>query len=483
MGIINHLRILGLAGFIPVATVAADWRGAGPLYDDFSLTLASGHRKEILGPLFYLEQRESQLTWAIPPLTLAHTADPATESEEWDFAYPLLTYDRFGSQYHWQILQLWNVGGGENQGNTSDHRFSLFPFYFQQRSPIPSHNYTALVPLYGHLDHRFFRDEIDFTLFPLYSKTRKGDVVTRNMPYPFFHRRQGNGLEGWQLFPLVGHEHKIPTTRTNGFGDVSIVGGHDYKFVLWPFFHTTEAETGTTNATHLQALTFVYSLERSAQRESTSYGWPLGVTHTIDREKQYEEWGAPWPLVVFAHGPGKTTDRVWPFFSQAHTTNLTSDWYLWPVYKFNGFQGENYTRGRTRILFFLYSDVAEEDTAKHRKRQRVDFFPFYTRVREFDGSEHLHGLSILEPIFPNNKSLERDVSPLYTVWRSETNAKTGARSQSLLWNLYRRDTTPQSTRSSALFGLFQYQKNATNTRWRVFFIPFASPAPRPAAGN
>ena len=65
-------------------------------------------------------------------------------------------------------------------------RFTLFPLYFQQRSPDPNENYTALVPFYGHLKNRLFRDEIFFVMFPIYSETRKRDVVTDNYLYPVF---------------------------------------------------------------------------------------------------------------------------------------------------------------------------------------------------------------------------------------------------------------------------------------------------------
>ncbi len=49
-------------------------------------------------------------------------------------------------------------------------------------------------------------------MFPLYVRTRKKDVVTWNMPYPFFHLREGDGLHGWQVWPLMGREHKDVTT-------------------------------------------------------------------------------------------------------------------------------------------------------------------------------------------------------------------------------------------------------------------------------
>src|SRR6185436_530516 len=130
---------------------------------------------------------------------------------------------------------------------TGKKRVTLFPFYFQQRSPEPSLNYTALLPFYGHLKNRFFRDEISFVMLPLYLRTRKRDVLTDNYLVPFFHWRRGEKLEGWQFWPLLGREHKDSITRTNLDEEVEIIGGHDKLFVLWPFFFKNELGLGTTN--------------------------------------------------------------------------------------------------------------------------------------------------------------------------------------------------------------------------------------------
>jgi hypothetical protein len=44
---------------------------AGPLFDEFDLTLAPGHRTEALGPFFYSEQKETRRTWAVNDAGLA----------------------------------------------------------------------------------------------------------------------------------------------------------------------------------------------------------------------------------------------------------------------------------------------------------------------------------------------------------------------------------------------------------------------------
>ena len=467
---IQRLFVPCLSGLMLLTHVQAAGRSnAGPLFDEFPLTLSAGHRTEALGPFFYSEQKESQKTWAIPPL-FSHEMDPDTDSEEYDFGYPVLTYDRFGKEYRWQLFQLLSFAGGQNQREQTARRFTLFPIYFQQRSDDPAENYTAFIPFYGHLKHRLSRDEIFFVMFPIYSQTRKADVVTDNYLFPFFHVRHGDRLTGWQIWPIVGHEHKDVTTATNGFGDVSIIGGHDSRFVLWPFFFDVQSGIGTDNPRKQQALLPFYSTLRSPKRDSTTVLWPF-ISHATDREKNYTEWDTPWPLIVFARGEGKTTSRVWPFYSHAANTNLESNFVLWPLYKYNRVHSDPLDRERTRILFFLYSDTRQKNTATGAFRHRVDFWPFFTHQRDYDGSTRLQILSILEPFLPTNKSVERDYSPVYSFWRQERNVKTGAASQSLFWNLYRRETTLDSRKCSLLFGLFQYQSGSDGRRLRLFYVP------------
>src|SRR5437879_6800072 len=305
-----------LATFSAVRSQGYEGSHIGPIRDEFELTLNQGHRTEAAGPFFYDERLETQHTWALPPL-FSWSEDPATESLEVDFAYPVLTYDRYGQQYRWQFFQLLSWAGGPTQTESERRRFTLFPVYFQQRSTDPSENYTAVGPFYGHLKNRLFRDEIFFVMFPFFSQTRRKDVVTDNYVYPFFHLRHGNRLSGWQFWPLVGHEHKEVTTETNGFGDLSMIPGHDSLFVLWPFYFNHHSGLGSDNSDWQSGVLPLYSLERSPKRDSTTVGWPF-FSHVTDREKKYREWDVPWPLVVFARG-----ER-----SEEHTSELQSPMYL-----------------------------------------------------------------------------------------------------------------------------------------------------------
>lgn len=548
-GLWLSIILLGGALFFPLfdsaSAASADGPHAGFFYDRHELSLETGWRTEIAGPFFYNRQSELAHTWAFPPF-FSYTDWLDGEACEYDIAYPLLTYDRFGSVYRWQLCQLLAFAGGDDQAETARKRFTLFPFYFQQRSPDPNQNYTAVFPFYGHLQNRLFRSEMDFVLWPIYLKTvkrpsagpaeedlfinplnqwlgaRRGDVTTHNFLLPFFHLRYGDGLFGWQAWPLLGHEHKDVTTKTNTWGDAEQIPGHDKRFVLWPIYHQQQRDIGGANPEHELLVFPFYNRLRSPLRDSTSYLTPFGVTITDDRARKYQEVDAPWPFVAFAWGEGKTTRRIWPFFSQAHTKDFESNFYLWPAYTYRRKLGETLDLERTRSFYFLFSHTKEKNTETGATKSRTDLWPLFTHQRSFDGSTRLQLLAPLEPLLPASKSIERNYSPLWSIWRSEDNPRTGARSQSLLWNFYRGENLPApaptksplpasaavkrnmfsffsadslpgldaptpppasvtaeplppATRKvSLLFGLFQYESTGANRRWRLFYLPLNS---------
>jgi hypothetical protein len=466
--------------FLALSATAANQPeiGAGPAYAKFSLTLSSGWREEALGPLYYWQVAEGQQQWALPPF-FCQTRTAGVDWSEWEVFYPLIDYRRFGSEYRLEIGQLLSFSGGKTPEADATRQVTFFPIFFRQRSPNTNLNYTALLPFYGHLENRLFRDEIDFILFPLYSETRKKDMITDNYLYPIFDRRRGDHMTGWQVWPLAGATHKDPTLRTNAPGAVETVGGYENFFALWPFYLNSRLGLGTTNPAASLTIAPFFSRTRSVLRDETSYGWPIGYSIIDDREKNYSERDFLWPFIVQAHG-SKTEHRFFPFYSRARNQDLESDFYAWPIYKFNRLRSPPLERRRTRVLFFLYSDTVEENTQTTQSKRRVDFWPFFSFHGEPDGNRQWQALAVLEPFFPNNRSIRREYSQLYSLWRSEQNLRTGASSQSLLWNLYRREKTAESKKSSLLFGLFQYQSTPDGGSWRVCYIQLGKKTAAPA---
>ncbi|HEU6447643.1 MAG TPA: hypothetical protein VFV23_04315 [Verrucomicrobiae bacterium] len=439
------------------------------MFDKFPLTLCDGWRMEAAGPFFYEQHCDTENILAFPPF-FSHETDSDTERREDNYLYPLMTYRRYGSEYRWQLCQIINFSGGQNPGDGTAKRFTIFPLYFQQRAPDESLKYTALVPFYGHLENRLFRDDIFFVMFPFYSETRKKDIVTDNYAYPIVHFRHGNGLSGWQVWPIAGHEGKVVTLLTNNWDEVITNGGHDYFFAAWPFYFHHLDGIGTTDPQNTLAAIPFYVKFRSPLRDSTTVLWPF-FNWIDDRERKYHEWEMPWPFIVVARGEGKTQTRVMPFFQRAHTDTLTDNFYAWPIYGYKRIQSAPLDRNETRICFYLVRDVNEKNTETGRARKRLDFWPLFVYHRDFNGDSRLQIPALIESFVPNNEGVERDWSPLWSVWRSEKNPAEDESSQSLLWNLWRRDTAEGMKNDSLLFGLFQYHSDAEMTKLRLFYIP------------
>jgi hypothetical protein len=440
-----------------------------PLFSQFDLTLEPGTRFEAPLPFYYEEQSDTRKIWAVPPI-LSYTKDPGVSLVEFDFLYPVMTYDRYGDQYRWQFFQLLSIAGGPTQTENVRNRFTLYPIFFKQWSSDSNENYTAYGPFYGHLKNRLMHDEISYIMFPFYSETRKKDVVTDNYLYPLFHLRHGNELQGWQFWPLAGHEEKGLTYSTNGFGDVQRIPAYKNWFALWPFVFSQKDDWGTPRAQWTYGVLPAYVVTRSAQRDSTTVLWPF-FSRIDDREKKYREWDVPWLFIVFARGEGKTMNRIFPFYSHAHTEFLESDYYLWPLFKYSRVHSTGLDATRSRILFYLYSDAIEKNTETGKFRRRMDQWPLFTYRRDFNGNKRLQVLAPLEPFLPGAHKIDRDYSPVWSLWLSQHNAKTGAESQSLFWNLYRHEKSPGAKKTSLLFGLFQYQSDSAGKRVRLFYMP------------
>jgi len=190
-----------------------------------------------------------------------------------------------------------------------------------------------------------------------------------------------------------------------------------------------------------------------------------------DRGRKYHEWAGPWPFVVFGNGDDRHLSRVWPLYSKAHTQEQQSDSWVWPLVTYTRTHADPLDRHRSRVLYYLYSRLVEKNTETGREKIRLDMWPFFTWHHDFDGRERLQVLAPLEPAVPDNPGIERNWSPLWSVWRAEDNPKTGASSRSLLWNFYRRESAPASRKVSCCFGLYQYQAQAAGQTVKLFYLP------------
>lgn len=439
----------------------------------YSVDFTLSHDYQPYGPLIYrewenLEDKHTRFTFA-PLFSFDRNDD--LESLEMDGLYPFWGIDHYGKEGRVQLLQILNWTSGKNADDQVTRRYSFFPLLFIQKSDIPDNDYWGVMPFYGRIRNRMWKDEMNFVMFPFYLESRKKDVVTKNYLFPFFHTRTGNNLNGWQLWPFVGQEHKEVSTLEDMWGDPVLSPGHTKEFYLWPIgLHQTRG-IGTPNPEDFLGIIPFYAQTRSPNRDHSVILWPF-FNWVDDREKKYKEWGMPYPFFVFARGEGKTTDRVFPFYSLTYNDTQSSSFILWPVWKKTNYDNKDIMRQRDRVLFYLYSDVNEKYASTKQEYRRTDLWPLFSAKLSTDKTYKVNMLSPFEPFFHNNKSIERNWTPAFSLWNLEENKDRKELKESLFWNLYRHEEKPKQKRWSILFGLAEHiQDEEYGTYWRIFYSP------------
>jgi len=161
---------------------------------------------------------------------------------------------------------------------------------------------------------------------------------------------------------------------------------------------------------------------------------------------------------------------VFPFYGRSTTEEMDRKFYLWPLYQHRQLDTTLIERNRKRFLNFLYSHTHELHKETGRIEDRADLWPLFTHQRDSDGRARLILLSPIEPFLPGSEAARRIYSPIFAVWRSQSDARTGRTSKSFLWNLARCETAPDTEKCSLLFGLFRYKKQREVKEWRLLWV-------------
>ena len=107
------------------------------------------------------------------------------------------------------------------------------------------------------------------------------------------------------------------------------------------------------------------------------------------------------------------------------------------------------------MLWYLYSDARED--GRDGSTRRVDAWPFVRYERDREGSVLFQSLALLEAFLPANEWIERNYSPLWSLYTYRANPA-GESVHSFLWNFLRHEET-QAGRSIEVLGpLFAYRE-------------------------
>jgi hypothetical protein len=281
--------------------------------------------------------------------------------------------------------------------------FEVFPFYFDYDSYNPDYDYWAIFPIYGELKNRLFHERISWTLFPLYSKWERKDEQTYAYLWPFIRYRTGPHSRGLSIWPLAGYFE-----RENDYVQ---------RYALWPFlyYHKQKLYKEIPD-TQLGILPF-YARETREGYRREDFLWPF-FGYTQDDIHNYEEVRFLWPLFIQGRGDDRYLNQLAPLYSISKRNGKRSNWYLWPLLNNKRYQLDGIDVSKWRFFYFLYQDITQtvgpEESFVATKKH---LWPLYSYWKRNDGVRQLQILSLLEPLFPNNETIRKLYSPLFSVYR------------------------------------------------------------------
>ncbi len=426
----------------PVQAVGSTLVTAWPVLDyraDEQIHYQSLH---LFGPVLKHETAAGEAVTALRPLF--HRRSDTDGSSQLDVLYPLWSYRTASDNTRFNAIHLLSGDFGSRESGSSN-RFHLFPFLFYG-SEKEQGGYFGFFPLGGTIKGWFGRDEITFALFPLYSRTFQKGRRTDNLLWPVFARISGEEEAGFKVWPLYGQSRKT--------------GVYKKRFFLWPIFFSEENGLNTDTPVRKRAAWPLYISSESPKESYHSVLWPFFSRKQAYR-KSYTEWNFLWPLIRVTNGETRHGVRFLPFYADETAAAHRNRWFGWPLYKIEETRTERFQRRRHRVLFFLYSDLKEEQLLTGEEKRRIAFWPLFSYSRK-QGVSHLHLFSLLEPFFPENRGIEASWAPLWRFYQQKWDDQ-GNRIVSLFWNFYWQEKRGDAL-AWELFPLFEYRRNEIRER-------------------
>jgi len=414
----------------------------------------------LLGPFFTYKDNPDKREVGLSPF-FYKIKDKAAEKEDTEFLYPLGKNKVRDGEKDFRITPLISSKKRE------DERFNFLLLYGGKTEK--GENYGGVFPLAGNLKDRFGKDDAHFFLWPLYSRSTKGDVKKTNILWFIFEHEKGENQKGLQLWPFFGYREKEGIYRKN--------------FYLWPFFFSEDTGLNTESPTKTRIFFPFYSSMKSKDRTSTTILWPF-FSHTVDREKRYENHSF-FPIFSKTKGDDRKGFRIFPIYGYKERKDYKKSFFLAPLYWSQEEDGADYKRTTKRFLF-INKDQQKVWQEKNKSKREVHFWPLFNYKRKEDSSIKF-SLPYLFPI--RDEGIERNY-PFLTLYRYEKDVD-GSSSWDLLWKLMSREKSNQNSRFelayifdyykngldnnldlSLLKGLIKFRNNADRKSLHLFYLPW-----------
>lgn len=410
------------------------WSGAaGPVFDAGCLASErddlDGQRQfRALGPI--VEQSREGLPEFSAVRPFYSRERDGRGREVLDVLWPLASHRVWGRESNWHVLTAFGWTADRDDPD-SPYRSWIFPLLFFGRNRA-GEDYGALFPLGGRILDFCGRDEVSFTLFPLYSHSRLNDLETHNVLYPLISRTTGEDVRKFRVFPFYGRAVKR--------------GDSDKRFVLWPIWTSVRYERPGVKGGGF-VLFPVYGHLKMENQESWMILPPLIRWSKSAKGRQgYYLW-------PFVHTASGETDKVqvWPLYGYKNTTNEQSRYALWPMI-YSRHTATAAGEANSFRVFPVYFSARKTSTNTAASARSVCLWPLFDYDR-VGGKSRLRVIDLWPP--RNSPGIERNLAPLWTLYRFRQDPR--GREHEVLWGLARWGRMTGGSYAGAVFPLVSWQ--------------------------
>jgi len=435
--------------------------GFSPLFGILHVKSPMYRSFEAVGPFIFSEVSEKEDVFGLRPL-FSKKEEKEKGNVRWDVLYPLSRFQKGEKNQNYFIF----FYRTDTYEDSDEERFYFFPFFWGKTKK--GETYGGVFPFYGHLVHRFERDDIRFFLWPLYARSERDGVTKTSFLWPFFTSYSGEKGEGFRFWPFFGHMVKKDTYQKD--------------FILWPFFFKTtmDIDKGQPITTRY-FFPFFGKRERPPNYHETDFLWPI-FRHARDDEFNRTRIDA-WPIFTRATGDNIDWFRVFPFYAHKKMPNYEKWTILWPLMR-----KKRYLAGNTDVdykEFLAFSRFrSEREPGGDWQMKRQNLWPIFCEAHLRDG----HSWAFPDPIPLVYEGYRRNWRPIWTVYGGYERGEVH-RSQ-VLWGLYDHVEVGDASltdiaglvqwenegadvaRFSLLQGLLKYENIRGQASLRFFFLPW-----------
>lgn len=397
------------------------------------------NERRFLGPLVSYEKEDDATRLTLRPFLFSYDSK---DGGVYDYLYPLGKSSKEKSYF----IPFFLSKEFEGKQDTA-----LFPFFYGESK---RGSYFGVFPLFGNLYDRFGRDEINFFMWPLYSRIKDEEATKTNILWPIFSF-YGGKEEGFKAWPIYGYRNREGVKNTS--------------FFLWPIFIKEEKNLDTDEPVdNFYAFPFyIHSISRT--KASYHVLWPL-FSYSRDDEKTKK--GMLFSLFSLTEGKETKGYSFFPFIYSETKGRDHSFGLLWPIYK----ESEWYVRDERFMQknVLLFNRYIEDDRGTF-----FNVWPFF----EYSGKGG--DFTFLFPsLLPFRvEGFDRIIKPLFTLY--EQRKREEKHMVSLLFGLYTREREGDNWKTRFAF-LFEVKRDEgglgfeflsglfgiDSKQVKILFIPF-----------